>query len=110
MRTLVVAIAGVLLSGCAAPLLFDKPGVAPGEGQGDVTDCQVEALKRVPPNNQLRTIPGGPVTTYASCYGASCTATSYGGQARHYTVDANARLRQQAMIQCMMEKGYTLRK
>lgn len=110
MRILVTILVSALLAGCAAPLLFDKPGVAPGAGQGDVTDCEVEALSRVPPNNQVRTIPGGPATSYASCIGTSCTATTYGGQDRHYAVDANAHLRQRAMIQCMINRGYTLRK
>ena len=110
MRFVLVAVLVLGLVGCGAPLIFDKPGVAPGDGQGDLVDCQVEALHDVPPNNQTRTISGGPAYTSLNCTGASCTATTYGGSNNSYTVDANAGLRQQVMIQCMERKGYTLRR
>jgi hypothetical protein len=99
----------LLLTACAAPLQFDKPGVPPGGGQGDLTDCQVEAVQKVPPNNQVNTIYGGPATTYVDCAAGLCTAQTYGGQDTHYTVDRNSGLRQQVMIQCMKRKGYYLR-
>lgn len=96
-----------LFAGCEQQILFNKPGAAPGSGQGDVVDCQVEALAAVPPNNQLRTIDGGPETTYANCSRYSCTATTYGGQDYVYSVDENAGLRDQVLIQCMSRRGYT---
>lgn len=99
----------LLLVSCAPQLVFDKPGVAPGAGQGDLTNCQVEALSKVPPNNQLQTLYGGPATTYAHCTSGYCTSSTYGGQNSVYTVDTNATLRDQYTIQCMAEKGYTLR-
>lgn len=97
------------VSACAAPLLFDKPGMAPGSGKGDLTDCQVEALAKVPPSNRINTIPGGPETTYVNCASGFCTANTYGGGSTTYTVDVNAPLRRDVLIQCMQKKGYTLR-
>lgn len=98
------------LTACAAPLLFDKPGVPPGAGQGDLTDCQVEALNKVPNNMRTEVLPGYPGTTYVDCIGGSCVANTVGGVAPStYSVDTNARLRQQVLIQCMARKGYTLR-
>jgi hypothetical protein len=97
------------VAGCGGQLLFDKPGAAPGSGQGDLTDCEVEALAKVPPNNQLRRTSSWPATTSMNCIGSRCTATTWGGESSAYTVDANAALRDRVLIQCMADKGYTLR-
>ena len=104
------AISFALLASCAPQLLFDKPGMAPGSGQGDLTDCQVEALSKVPPSNQTRVIDTGPATTYTDCAGGTCTSSTYGGNPSIYTIDQNAALRDQVTIQCMAKKGYTLRR
>lgn len=90
-------------------MLFDKPGMAPGSGQDDLTDCQVEALQKVPPNNTDRRIPGLAPTTYTTCTGYSCTSQTYGSAGRTYSVDENASLRDRVTIQCMQKKGYTHR-
>ena len=108
MRLMIITLS-VLLTGCVPQLLFDKPGMAPGTGQGDLVDCQVEALNKVPPNNVTRVIGGGSVSTYSSCTGNFCSGTSYGGDPSVYSVDQNAYLRDQVTIQCMAKKGYTLR-
>lgn len=100
----------LFLGGCVPQMLFDKPGVAPGAGQGDVTDCEVEALAKVPPSYETRRTIGMPQTTYVDCIGASCTATTYGNPSRSYSVDANKGLRNRVLVQCMERKGYTLRK
>lgn len=101
--------AAVWLGACTTQMLFDKPGAAPGSGQGDLTDCEVEALSKVPPSNQTKTISGIPATTDTTCIAGSCTSTTYGGKSSVYTVDANANLRKRVVIQCMERKGYTLR-
>ena len=100
----------LLLAACVGDqMLFDKPGMAPGSGQNDLTDCQVEALSKVPSNQRLVTIPGMPSTTETSCYGNDCTSNTYGGGSKRYTVDENAALRDRVTIQCMQKKGYTHR-
>lgn len=110
MRIIFGLLAVSFVAGCAPQLYFDKPGVPPGGGQGDLTNCQVEALNKVPRHTQRKTISSGPAQTYMDCYGGSCTATTYGGQPISYNVDANAGLRERVMIQCMESKGYSVRR
>lgn len=103
----------VALGACVPGMIFDKPGVAPGAGQNDLTDCQVEALAKVPPDKRVHSTPAMPATTEVSCYGTYytyCTADTYGGGSSTYTIDRNAGLRNRVVIQCMERKGYTLRK
>lgn len=85
----------------------------------DDVDCQIEATNRVAPNVQLATTPTYITPTYftpmtTSCYGGICTTTggqiqggqTYGGET--YSYDANSQLRESAVDQCMMRKGYQL--
>lgn len=100
----------LFLAGCVQPMVFDKPGVPPGGGQGDMTDCEVEALAKVPPNNHQTLIGGGPSTSDISCFGNTCNATTYNSSPQIITTDANRGLRMRVLVQCMERKGYTLRK
>lgn len=70
----------------ACQLEFDKPGVPPGGGQGDLRDCQIEAAQEIP---------------------ASPRVANYGAGLRSY--DANTNVRNSYLIRCMEQKGYTLR-
>lgn len=85
------AAAGVLvlfaLTGCMGGLHFDKPGVAPGAGQDDLTACEIEAAQQVPVSTRVE--------------------TNLDGSLR--TSDANTTLRWRAVIMCMEAKGYRLR-
>lgn len=77
----------IALAGCGSGLHFDKPGIAPGAGQDDLTACEIEAAQQVPTNTPV--------------------ATNFDG--RLMTSDANTSLRWRAVIMCMEAKGYRLR-
>jgi len=85
----------------------------------DSLNCDVEALQKVPTNQQIATTPVyhapifvTPRTT--TCSGYSCYTSggqvtggqTYGGNTFSY--DSNTSLRQDVQAQCMTRKGYTL--
>lgn len=113
MRRFATVVLIAWLSACVPTMMFDKPGVPPGGGQNDLTDCQVEALAKVPPDKRVHSTPSMPATTEVSCFGTyytHCTADTYGGGSSTYTIDRNVGLRDRVVVQCMERKGYTLRK
>ncbi|SEP59980.1 hypothetical protein [Thalassovita taeanensis] len=93
-------------TGCAPLSLYHKPGVAVVQMDGDLTQCQVSALSKVPVNTQIRTTPIQTFPrTVCDRHGRCYTSVEImGGQT--YTVDANKRLRDKVEAQCMAEKGY----
>lgn len=71
-----------------------KAGATHAETDRAVTDCQVSAAQRVPPNSYMQATP-----TYTMSNGRTV-----GGYA--YPVDANTELRVRVFRQCMGDKGF----
>ena len=91
--------------------MFYKGGVDFGRTASDNTDCQVEAVQRVPAQVQTTQTPAytTPVSTTCNQIGTQTFCNqmggqTYGGQTQSY--DVNAGLRQQVHLQCMARKGY----
>ena len=113
-----------LLVSCVAPMttydayragkpmpMFYKGGVGFGKIASDNTDCQVEAVQRVPAQVQTTQTPvyTTPVSTTCNQIGTQTFCNqmggqTYGGQTQSY--DVNSGLRQQVHSQCMAKKGY----
>lgn len=104
-----------LTAGCLPYNGYYKSGVAAGRLDADLTDCQVDAVNRVPPNTQIRTtpvtvIPGRKVCSEGevSAKRPTCSyvpAQIHGGDT--YTYDANEDLRKRVTGQCMTRRGYS---
>ena len=105
----------LILAGCVPTThdVFWRENASPNRRQNDYTDCQVEAVNRVPASTQIGVTPTyvTPVSTtcYGSGYSTYCSSTGgqiYGGNV--YSYDANAGVRANVMQQCMARRGYQL--
>lgn len=124
MRRLWMSIACAALLGACAPTvqsLWWKEGA--GTSRADIlTDCEVEALSRVPRDTAIATTPVTvtprivvpPKTVCETVDGKEvCTTTpgySHGGQViggQTYTYDRNDDLRERVLAQCMAREGFT---
>jgi hypothetical protein len=96
-------------------------GSTRAQTQSDETDCQLEALRKVPRETAVTSVPGyytpmsvSPISTQCFGNGAyrSCTTTGgtvSGGQligGGVQTYDPNSALRRQVAEQCLTAKGY----
>lgn len=75
------------------------------------TNCQVEAVQRVPAQQVIESTPGftTPTQTYCNRIGSQVICNTTGGQTFGggvTTTDANAGLRQKVFGQCMADRGY----
>ena len=112
-----------LLAGCVPQTQdgFWREGVSYQKMKSDRTDCSVAALKSVPREEAVQSVPGSvmptqvsPITTQCYGYGAygSCMTTGgvvSGGQVvggRVFTYDQNETLRNQVVEQCLAKRGY----
>ncbi|SEJ64006.1 hypothetical protein SAMN05421762_2010 [Pseudooceanicola nitratireducens] len=101
--------------------IYWKSGKTYQQRQNDFTNCEVEAVRKVPVAQAVGVTPVYHTPAYTtpiqtSCYGtgyyASCTSTGgqvYGGQTYGgdvYTYDANSDLRDRVAMQCMSNRGY----
>lgn len=115
----------LVLSACVptSHAIYWKEGPNFAQRQSDFTDCEVEALNKVPNQTAVRSIPGyttpiqvSPSSTqcygygnYASCNSSGSTVTGgqvIGGGVETY--DANLGLRDRVGRQCLSRRGYTL--
>jgi hypothetical protein len=112
-----------LLAGCVPQTQdgFWREGVSYQKMKSDRTDCSVAALKSVPREEAVQSVPSyvmptqvSPITTQCYGYGTygSCTTTGgvvSGGQVIGggvFTYDQNETLRNQVVEQCLAKKGY----
>ncbi|EKE43578.1 putative lipoprotein [Oceaniovalibus guishaninsula JLT2003] len=98
----------LMLAGCAPYSGYYRAGATTGAMEAALTECQVAAVQRVPPNTQLRRTPilqTQPARVY--CKDDRCIAypARYAG-GRAYTTDVNAGLRGRVVRQCMAREGY----
>jgi len=108
-----VPLIGLLtLTSCAQPIQFwYQQGAVPGSANRELVNCQVAGVRNVPVNTQIGQSPSfvTPVTT--SCFGGgySIHCTQSGGDVIGggvYSYDANSKLREALVAQCMREKGF----
>lgn len=77
----------------------------------DSTDCQVEAVQKVPQHQILHSTPSFKTNTQTYCnnIGGQVLCNTTGGQTiggNTYTEDANSGLRNKVFYQCMADKNY----
>lgn len=114
----------LLLAGCSGAMttyeaqraghpmpMFYKSGVNFQQIVSDNTDCQVDAVQRVPAQIHTTTSPEYSTPGSAICnqigtqtFCNQVGGQTYGGETQSY--DVNANLRQQVHFQCMAKKGY----
>lgn len=96
-----------LLGACAPLSIYYKPGVEITRLETDTTQCQVQAVQEVPPNNQIRQSPPVFVPGRRYCNSGGCFyGDPFWAEGQVYTVDTNAPLRGKVTDQCMAAKGY----
>ncbi len=98
----------VTLAGCAPPAVYHQPGVSVARLQSDLLSCEVAALKDAPVANQIRRSPPVfiPSRRFCNSDGHCYHRGGYFAHGDVYTVDVNARLRNDLEDQCMTRKGY----
>jgi hypothetical protein len=99
----------LLAAACVPYRGYYKDGAPVARLNGDLTECQVQGVNRVPANTQIRTTPitVTPGRRVCSGDGTSCTyirGDIIGGET--YSYDANAGLRERVVAQCMGARGY----
>lgn len=92
------------------PVVY-KPGSTGEQRTSALTDCEIQALTKVP-----RAIATGMTPAYTSpsnvqCYGSGAyvSCQEYGGQTYGgdiYSYDANQELRDRVTLQCLQQKGF----
>lgn len=87
MRPILLA-ASLLLSACAGPAIYGKPGVTPDRERQDFAECNFEALKAT------GSAPGGTITDYNM---SNTIANDI----------ATGMRRGEIMRACLLAKGYT---
>ena len=97
----------ILLSGCAPMNIWYKPGVPVATAEDKLLSCRVEAAQKVPVNTQVRRTPITIVPRRICNSDGDCRIyySEIGGEL--IVFDANERLRQQVVAQCMTRQGYT---
>jgi hypothetical protein len=108
MKPLYVAIALVVLGGCAQLTLYHKAGKSVPDMETDAAACAVAALREVPVSNQLRRDPPEyiPGPTQCDSSGNCVQGPGFFIPGAVFTVDANQALRERATDACMAAKGY----
>ncbi|MCW3781380.1 hypothetical protein [Defluviimonas salinarum] len=121
---LAACFAVIAVAGCqpTSQSEYWKDGGSVARRQNDYTNCEVDAVNKVPTAMKVGTTPTYTTPTYVtpsstSCYGygysVNCYTTggnvtggqTYGGQV--YSYDANLDLRKRVFGQCMANAGYT---
>lgn len=106
--------ATLLLCACvtAGPVqVVYKPGSTGEQRLSALTDCQIEALGRVPRATATGVTPSYSTPSNVQCYGtgAYINCQEYGGQTYGgtvYSYDTNVELRDRATAQCLQQRGY----
>lgn len=96
------------LTACGPLGTYYKVGVTQARLNTDITNCEVTAVQKVPPNKQIRRTPVyfTPASTTCDKNGKCTTVGGYFRGGDVYTVDVNEKLRGRVKAQCMSQKGY----
>lgn len=99
--------AAVVLAACGPLGLYYKAGAPVAEMNRAMTDCEVEALGKVPVDRRIERDPIRIVPRKVCDSAGNCRVfyDRVGGEVR--TWDANAGLRSRVLNQCMADKGYS---
>lgn len=126
MKSWLLGIGGLSLIAACVPATqggFWKEGMTYQQDHSAFTDCELDALRQVPRETAVRSLPGymtpiqvSPISTQCYGTGAYSTCTTTGGTATGgqligggvETFDPNVALRNQVIEQCLMRKGYDL--
>jgi hypothetical protein len=126
MKRWMVGIFSVLIVAACVPATQEgywREGMTYQQRQSDFTDCEVEALRKVPRETAVRSTPGyvtpvqvSPISTQCFGTGAYRTCTTTGGTVSGGQVigggvqsyDPNTALRDQVTEQCLIRKRYEL--
>lgn len=102
-----LGLAALVLAACGPLGLYHKAGTPVATMNSTLTDCEVEALAKVPTDQRIERDPIRIVPRRICDSAGNCTVVydRVGGEVRTY--DANAGLRQRVLNQCMTNKGYT---
>jgi hypothetical protein len=102
-----LGLAALLLAACGPLGLYHKAGVPVAAMNSTLTDCEVEALAKVPVDRRIERDPIRIVPRRVCDSAGNCTVVHdrVGGEVR--TWDANANLRARVLNQCMTNKGFT---
>lgn len=102
-----LGIAAALMVGCGPLGIYHKAGVPVAAMTNTLTDCEVEALGKVPVDRRIERDPVRIVPRRICDSAGNCTVVydRVGGEVRTY--DANAGLRARVLNQCMSNKGFT---
>ena len=105
--TKVLITAAAVLSACAPLHIYYKQGQTVARMDRDETDCEITALRQVPPDIRTRYIPPT-YTTYPVCIanGHCYWRKRLVSPGRYEKYDANISLRTKVTEQCMADKGY----
>jgi hypothetical protein len=110
----VAAIAVCFVGACVAtgpvPVVY-KPGSTGSQRLVALTNCETEALARVPRAMATEMTPRYTTPSNVQCYdyGYTVSCQQYGGQTFGgdvYSYDANQELRDRVTAQCLAQKGY----
>ena len=97
----------VVLSACAPMTVYYKDGGSVTRMQDDLLSCQVAALKDAPVASEIRRSAPVFVPSRRYCNAGHCYHRGgYFVDGQVYTVDVNARLRNDLEAQCMRNKRY----
>ena len=116
-KIVVLALACVGLSSCAAQLYWVKPGASGVEAQRSLAECTAESYQRFPVQVPPPQAPAqsGPIQTTCTTQGNTTNCSSYSGGS--FTVvpadllqDQNMIPRQAALKACMYGRGYSLQR
>ncbi|MEM1074503.1 MAG: hypothetical protein AAF665_04970 [Pseudomonadota bacterium] len=111
MRAWVFKIAMIsVLAGCGPVPLYYKTNASVSRLHSDLLSCEVSALKDAPVATQVRQGPPRyvPARHYCRSDGHCHSSGGYFVHGAIYSVDVNARLRNDLEQQCMGAKGYQL--
>ncbi len=98
--------AAIALAACGPLGIYHKPGAEVSTMNRTLTNCEVEALGKVPVDRRIERDPVRMVPRRICDAQGNCTVVydRIGGEVR--TFDANAGLRQRVLNQCMSDAGY----
>ena len=104
----------LLLTACEdvgpVPVVY-KPGSSGGQRSSVLTDCETQAISKVPRAIATGVTPSYSTPSNVQCYGTGnyVSCQEYGGQTyggNVYNYDANQDLRDRVVKQCLQQKGY----
>ncbi len=97
-----------LLVTCGPVTLYHKQGSSVSRLKTDLLSCQVDALEKAPVATQIRQYPPYyvPGRRYCRSNGECYTRGGFFAPGEIYSVDVNARLRNDLEEQCMSGRGY----